>query len=101
MVRNNLENTSTESPDNFEGSEDESYGARLIINMEALVENWQAMRALSAPARCAAVIKADGYGLGANPVSAALYQAGCRDFSSQQHVRAPKPACRHPTLVSS
>ena len=80
MVRNSLENTSTESPDSFDGSEDESYGARLIINMEALVENWQAMRALSAPARCAAVIKADGYGLGSNPVSAALYQAGCRDF---------------------
>lgn len=33
-----------------------------------------------APAACAAVVKADGYGLGAIPVGHALIKAGCRTF---------------------
>lgn len=64
----------------IEEPDDEGYGARLIINLAALCDNWRMMRDRSKPARCSAVIKADGYGLGAKPVARALYEAGCRDF---------------------
>ena len=59
---------------------DEGYGARLTIDLQALADNWRTMRDRSRPARCAAVIKADGYGLGAPEVATTLYAAGCRDF---------------------
>ncbi|MCY6381416.1 alanine racemase [Hoeflea prorocentri] len=59
---------------------DEGYGARLTIDLQALADNWRVMRDRSHPARCAAVIKADGYGIGAPEVATTLYAAGCRDF---------------------
>ena len=55
--------------------------ATLEIDLSALVANWQALDALS-DARCAtgAVVKANGYGLGADQVGRALYRAGVRQF---------------------
>jgi alanine racemase len=53
---------------------------RLRLDGEALVSNWQAMRAMGSGADCGAAIKADGYGLGAAQVMAKLAAAGCRDF---------------------
>ncbi|MCR9139132.1 MAG: alanine racemase [Alphaproteobacteria bacterium] len=64
----------------FDVTEDDGFGARLLIDLGALAENWRVMRRLSAPARCSAVVKADGYGLGMEPVIRTLYDAGCRDF---------------------
>lgn len=52
----------------------------LSIDLGALVENWRTLSRRAAPARCAAVVKADAYGLGATPVVRALLQAGCREF---------------------
>lgn len=63
-----------------EDARDDGFGARLLIDLGALADNWRTMRYLSAPARCAAVIKADGYGLGTEEVAETLYLAGCRDF---------------------
>ncbi|WP_174801220.1 alanine racemase [Martelella limonii] len=54
--------------------------ARLTVDLSAIVSNWQAMRALSGSARTAAVVKADGYGLGIEDVGEALYAAGAADF---------------------
>jgi alanine racemase len=51
--------------------------ALLTIDLGAIVANW---RLLHAKHPSGAVIKADGYGLGARPVAAALAKAGCRDF---------------------
>ena len=67
----------------FEGldeADDDGFGARLVIDLGALADNWRMMRDRSLPARCAAVVKADGYGLGIEQVVATLYHAGCRDF---------------------
>lgn len=69
-----------EPHDIAESDIDEGFGARLTIDLQALADNWRRMREHSSPARCAAVIKADGYGLGAEPVATSLYDAGCRDF---------------------
>ena len=52
----------------------------LAIELDALVRNFAKLRDIGAPAECAAVVKGDGYGLGARQVGAALFAAGCRTF---------------------
>lgn len=54
--------------------------AALVIDLGALVANWQLLAARVAPARCGAVVKANAYGLGAERVVRALLKAGCREF---------------------
>src|SRR4051795_1460745 len=54
--------------------------AVLGIDLAALVANWWALGARHPSGPVAGVIKADAYGLGARPVAAALYAAGCRHF---------------------
>jgi alanine racemase len=54
--------------------------AVLTVDLPALVDNWRTLSRHAAPARCAAVVKADAYGLGAVPVVRALLRAGCREF---------------------
>lgn len=53
--------------------------ARLRIDLGALAANYQLFRR-AAPEAVAGVVKANGYGLGADRVADALWQAGCRDF---------------------
>lgn len=53
---------------------------QLRIDLGALVANYRLIAQQVAPASVAGVVKADAYGLGAAPVSAALYAAGCRHF---------------------
>ncbi|WP_172341105.1 alanine racemase [Novosphingobium sp. SG751A] len=52
----------------------------LTIDLGALVENWRRVSREVAPARAAAVVKADAYGLGAAQVVRALAAEGCRAF---------------------
>lgn len=55
--------------------------AHLTIDLAALAANWRALDALSAPSvQTAAVVKADGYGLGASQVARTLLDAGARRF---------------------
>ncbi len=54
--------------------------AVLEIDLDGIVANWRWLRDRVAPAGCAAVVKADGYGLGGEPVGRALALAGCRRF---------------------
>lgn len=56
------------------------HGARLDINLDAIVSNYRKIAALAAPALSAAVIKADAYGLGLAPVARCLESAGCTIF---------------------
>ena len=51
-------------------------GAILEIDLGAIVANWRRLAEIAAPAACAAVVKANGYGLGATPVAQALLAAG-------------------------
>ena len=50
------------------------------IHLSALAANYRVMAAAAAPSRCAAVVKANAYGLGVVPVAQRLDQEGCRDF---------------------
>ena len=52
----------------------------LTIDLGAIVANWRDLAARAAPAECAAVVKADAYGCGIEPVVDALGRAGCRTF---------------------
>jgi len=55
-------------------------GGLLTIDLSALVANWRTLRDTAAGAECAAVIKADAYGLGIEHVASPLSSAGCRTF---------------------
>jgi alanine racemase len=55
-------------------------GARLTIDLTALAANYALIRALAGGAETAAVVKADGYGLGAVPVARRLWAEGARTF---------------------
>lgn len=52
---------------------------RLIIDLDAVVANWRALDAMT-NCKTAAVVKADGYGLGSVNVAKALFKAGVRQF---------------------
>ncbi len=52
----------------------------LTIDLAAIAANWRRVRDLAGPAQCAAVVKADAYGLGAERVAPVLAAAGCRTF---------------------
>ena len=54
--------------------------AVLTIDLGALVANWRKLAGLVAPAACAAVVKADAYGVGLEPAIRALARAGCSTF---------------------
>jgi len=52
----------------------------LEVNLDALAANYRLLAGRAASARCAAVVKADGYGLGVGPVAQTLAEAGCETF---------------------
>jgi alanine racemase len=55
-------------------------GPKLNIDLDALVANWRMFQRRAGHAHAAAVVKADAYGLGAEPVARALAKAGCSRF---------------------
>lgn len=63
-----------------------TYSGLLSINVAAIVENWKQLNRIVS---CGAVVKADAYGLGMEPVSCALAHEGCRDF----FVALPSEGC--------
>jgi alanine racemase len=55
-------------------------GGVLTIDLAAVESNWKRLAGLTVPVECAAVVKADGYGCGLEPVTRTLHRAGCRTF---------------------
>jgi alanine racemase len=55
-------------------------GGQLTVDLGALEANWRALSRRATPAECAAVIKADGYGCGLEPVAHRLARGGCKTF---------------------
>src|SRR5947209_2364859 len=66
----------------------------LTIDLDAIVANWRKLEKTAVPAECAAVIKADAYGCGADPVARALARAGCKTFfvATLEEARAARAA---------
>ena len=52
----------------------------LTVDLDAIIANWRKLEKTAVPAECAAVIKADAYGCGAEQVARALRNAGCKTF---------------------
>ena len=57
-----------------------SSGTVLTIDLAAISANYERLATMAAPAACAAVVKADAYGLGLARVAPALAARGCRVF---------------------
>jgi alanine racemase len=55
-------------------------GGILTVDLGALAANWRLLRDRVGGAECAAVVKADAYGIGIAPAVQALAGAGCRTF---------------------
>ncbi len=69
----------------------------LIIDLRALRANYRRLRDMAPHAEAAAVLKADGYGLGALRCAQAFAAEGCNTFfvatlSEAQHLRAAMPS---------
>lgn len=54
--------------------------AVLTINLAAIANNYRLLQNQIGSAECGAVVKANGYGLGAEQVGTCLYDQGCRNF---------------------
>ncbi len=52
----------------------------LTIDLAALADNWRKLAIRAAPGRCAAVVKANAYGIGLDQAAPALWAAGARVF---------------------
>jgi alanine racemase len=55
-------------------------GGLLTIDLAAIEANWKKLAGTTIPVECAAVVKADAYGCGLDPVTHKLAKAGCRTF---------------------
>jgi alanine racemase len=70
----------------------------LTIDLGAIAANWKKLASMTVPVECAAVVKADAYGCGLEPVARKLLQAGCRtffvaDLAEGRRLRAVAPNC--------
>ena len=75
---------------------DAQFTGSIVIDLDALARNFHKLRAAAAPAECAAVVKANAYGLGVAPVAKRLLREGCRRFfvaalAEGQELRALAP----------
>jgi alanine racemase len=52
----------------------------LVVDLDALARNYRRVRDAASPAECAAVVKANAYGLGVAAVARRLLAEGCRRF---------------------
>ncbi|MPZ57535.1 MAG: alanine racemase [Rhizobiales bacterium] len=55
-------------------------GSCLRIDLGAIAANWRTLTSRATPVECAAVVKADAYGCGIEPVTRVLAAAGCNTF---------------------
>ncbi|RUW59118.1 alanine racemase [Mesorhizobium sp. M7A.F.Ca.US.008.03.1.1] len=67
-------------PEEVTATSEVAAGALLTIDLGAIRENYRRLKARLGDVRCAGVLKADGYGVGAGQVAAALLREGCDIF---------------------
>src|ERR1700720_623275 len=72
----------------------------LTVDLDAIVANWRKLEKAAVPAESAAVIKADAYGCGLDPVARALAGAGCKTFfvATLDEARAARAAVPSATI---
>ncbi len=87
------------APNATSGPPENEAGGALTIDLGAIAGNWQALARRTMPAECAAVIKADAYGSGIEPVAAALAKAGCKTFFVADLAEARRARAAAPTAA--
>src|SRR6201989_3419404 len=77
-------------------------GGVLTVDLDAVIANWRKLEKTAVPAECAAVIKANAYGCGIEPVARALAGAGCKTFfvATLDEARAARAAVPQATIYS-
>jgi alanine racemase len=75
-------------------------GGTLSIDLAAIVANWQTLARQLITVECAAVVKANAYGLGLKPVVTALARAGCKTFfvADVAEARTVRASARESTI---
>lgn len=72
--------SSMSEPTHIAGPPADEAGGLLTVDLAAIGTNYKTLISAALPAECAAVVKADGYGLGLEPVASQLRQSGCTTF---------------------
>jgi len=73
-------NSSALSSEGASADRDTHETAILTIDLKALAENYRDLSDRARPAECAAVVKADAYGLGMAQAAGVLWRSGCRTY---------------------
>lgn len=83
----------------FDGPPEVEAGGILSVFLSAIASNWTAL-ARRTEAECAAVVKADAYGCGIEPITSALGRTGCKTFfvSNLAEARRVRAALRDATI---
>jgi alanine racemase len=78
----------------------DAYNGILTVDLDAILANWRKLEKAAVPAECAAVIKANAYGCGIDPVARALSGAGCKTFfvATLDEARAARAAVPRATI---
>jgi alanine racemase len=71
-------------------------GGTLAVDLDAIEANWRLLAHKLLTAECAAVVKANAYGLGLEPVTAKLARAGCKTFFVADIAEARRARTRAP-----
>lgn len=67
-------------PESANDRHDPETGGTLTIDLDAVEANWRALVRQLLPVECGAVVKANAYGLGLEPITTKLARAGCKTF---------------------
>ena len=67
-------------PETPGAANDPETGGTLTVDLDAIADNWQTLTRRLLTVECGAVVKANAYGLGLEPVTARLVKAGCKTF---------------------
>src|ERR1700751_3396890 len=67
-------------PETPRAAGDPETGGTLTVDLNAIADNWQTLTRRLLAVECGAVVKANAYGLGLEPITARLAEAGCKTF---------------------
>jgi alanine racemase len=98
--RNAAQATSASTPEANQAASLAAYNGVLTIDLDAIVANWRKLEKAAVPAECGAVVKANAYGCGTEPVARALAAAGCKTFfvATLEEAHAARAAARAATI---
>ncbi len=80
-------------------SAEKAAGALLTVDLDAVAANYAMLKDAAAGAEVSAVVKADAYGLGMEPVAERLWMEGCRTFFVADAAEGAAPRAALPKAV--